>query len=133
MDVQVQNGRADQRGQVAANQPSTKTHVRSVVAPPVDILENDNEFLLIADLPGATTRGLSLQVEHGVLTLNAEGVRSTGAVLLRELAEADYRLSFRLPRGVDANGIRAVLKDGVLTVTAPKAEPARTRKIPVSG
>lgn len=124
MDVQVQHGRgrADARA----------TRARPAVTPPVDILENEAEILLLADVPGATAAELNLTVEHGVLSLQAKTPALTGEVLLRESADADYQLAFRLPRGVDSDHIAAALKDGVLSVKLPKRETARSRRIPVS-
>lgn len=119
MDVQVNNTRG-------------RAPARPVVSPAVDILENETEILLVADVPGASASTLKLTVEQGVLTIEAPTAPVTGDVLLRETVEADYGRSFRLPRGVGPDGIQASLKDGVLSIRVPKREASPTRRIPVA-
>lgn len=119
MDVQVNNNHS-------------RAPARAVVAPPVDILENETEILLLADVPGASVSTLELTVERGVLSMKARTEPQEGDVLLQEGLEADYARSFRLPRGVQPDGIQASLKDGVLSVRVPKREATQNRRIPVS-
>lgn len=118
--------RAARRGAERAN------GTRPVVSPPVDILENSNEILLIADVPGASTQGLSVTVDRGLLSIEARTSPIEGTSLLRERVDADYGRVFRLPREVNSDGIVASLKDGVLSIRVPKREAATSRRIPVT-
>ena len=114
----------------------TPTQTTAVYRPDIDIRETPGEFLVIADVPGATPESIDLSFEQGVLTLRA-GVLPrdpTGATrVVREYGMGSYERSFRIGEGVDASRIAAELKDGVLTLHLPKAEAAMARKIKVSG
>lgn len=102
--------------------------------PAVDILEKSDEIIVLADLPGTTTSDVEIEYTNGMLTLAAavspERISSSGHIL-REYAVGGFRRSFRIGEGIDAEAIRAGMKDGVLTLHLPKREAARSRKIPV--
>ncbi len=102
------------------------------VNPRVDIYENRDQFLVVADLPGVRSDDLAIHVENAELTLTATR-RTTppGAEVARERLDADYRRTFLLPQGIDREKIDAELKDGVLRLTLPKADAHRPRQIPV--
>lgn len=93
---------------------------RPAVAPPVDIYENADEYLILADVPGVKSDAVKLHLEDGTLTL-----RATRGDLF------DYRRQFYLPEGVDMAKAEAKLDKGVLAIHLPKAEEARPRHIPV--
>jgi HSP20 family protein len=108
-----------------------KIQQRPAVAPAVDIFENAEELLVVADLPGVAQDNLSIRLEKGELTL--EG-RRTDAASARLSAEGlpDYRRSFVVPQGIDAEKISADLQGGVLRVHLPKSERLKPRQIPIS-
>jgi HSP20 family protein len=105
------------------------------VAPPVDILETEDELLLYADLPGVTQNDVDIRFENGELTLHAR--RQPAAAgregWLLENDTGDYFRAFRISEQVDASRIWAELKNGVLTLHLPKVEAAKPRKITVKG
>jgi HSP20 family protein len=106
---------------------------RSWEAPPVDIYENDDELLLIADLPGVAPDQLKVNLESDQLIL--EGHRSPAierTALRHESPSWDYRRSFTIPRIFDAGKVTAELKDGVLTLHLTKGQAAKPRQIPVT-
>lgn len=108
-----------------------KIQQRPAVAPAVDIYENAEELLVVADLPGVLQDHLSIRLEKGELTL--EGRRSDAAELGSPQANLpDYRRSFLVPQGVDAEKISADLQGGVLRVHLPKSASLKPRQIPVS-
>ena len=114
---------------------SAKAYRRRAVAPPVDVFENADELLIVADVPGVANDGIDLRVENDTLTLNARG-KSNGTpgqapALVREYDEVDFAATFRIPAGVDATGIVAETKSGTLVVRLPKAAAAKSRKIVV--
>lgn len=88
--------------------------------PPVDVYENADEFLLLADIPGASDDGLAIELDRGELRLEAK--RSGGG----------FRRRFTVPDGIDGDGVRAELKAGVLAIHLPKAANVKPRKIQVS-
>ena len=107
----------------------------AVICPAVDVTEEDGSYKLVAELPGVSAEDVSVEVHDGVLELKgerkAESEEEQGTAYVRERSFGSFRRSFRLPRTVDADGIEAALKDGVLTVTVPKAEQVQPRQIEV--
>ena len=105
-----------------------------VVRPPVDIFENDQALLLIAELPGATADTLSVQLDRNVLLIEATGSFESGEgeLVACEFAQVRYRRAFTLKTDVDGDGIAAVLKDGLLKVTLPRAASSQPRRIAVT-
>jgi HSP20 family protein len=103
--------------------------------PDVDILEQGDELLLRADVPGARADAIDVRYENGTLTLHARvEPRQDEATtwLLREYGTGDWHRSFELAETIDATGIRAEYADGVLTLHLPRVESARPRRIPVN-
>lgn len=97
------------------------TSSRPVVAPAVDIYENDEGYLVFADLPGVASEGIDIRYEDGELRL--QGARAE--------READFLRVFRIPEDVDAQAIDAALDKGVLELRLPKAKTVQPRKIVV--
>jgi len=105
---------------------------RPAVAPRVDVYENDQEYLIVADLPGVKKEELKLDIDDDELKL--EGIRSVqdpGALVAGECRPVDYRRKFVVPQGVDRDKIDAELSAGVLRLRLPKAEALRPRQIAV--
>lgn len=103
-----------------STQTSTSTRVYRV-APAVDIYENENALVFIADMPGVAKEGLDLQVDRRELTMT--GKVNDGYQYVR---------SFNLPSTIDVDKVSANLKNGVLQVTFEKAEAAKPKKIQVN-
>lgn len=115
---------------------SGKVYQRRSAAPPVDVFENQDELLIVADVPGVANDGIDLRVENDTLTLTARRPEPTqGAehspALVREYDEVDFRATYRIPAGIDTAGIAAETKNGTLVVRLPKAAAAKARKIVV--
>jgi HSP20 family molecular chaperone IbpA len=113
---------------------SAKAYHRRAVAPPVDVFENADELLLVADLPGVSSNGLDLRFENDTLTLEAKRpapAKDESPALLREYEEVDFATTFRIPAGIDTAAISAETKNGALIVHLPKSPSARARKITV--
>jgi HSP20 family molecular chaperone IbpA len=105
---------------------------RESIAPYVDIYENNNEVLLVADLPGVDKEHLKINIDRDQLTI--EGTRTEeemGNVLRSEYHNADYRRTFMMPSGIDMNKVAADLRQGVLWLHMPKSESARPKQIEV--
>lgn len=116
-----------------AEQPEQTRNGRTYV-PAVDIIENDGELLLLADVPGARAEGIDIDYQPGRLTIRASveprQTAQTGYVL-RKYNVGDFVRRFEVGEGIDASKIRAEVSGGVLTLHLPKAEAAKTRKIAV--
>ena len=101
--------------------PDARAGQKTVVHPLVDILENEDEFLLVADLPGVTKDQLELEAELGKLTLEAQ------------TETLEYRRAFNVGDEIDLDGVEASLEHGVLKIHLPKRAEARVRKIQING
>jgi len=104
------------------------------LVPRVNVVEESERVVIEAELPGVAKPDLSLEVKDGELTLI--GKRSIapreGHYIMRERAFADYRRVFALSNAIDATRIDAEMKDGLLTVTLPKTERVKPRRINVN-
>jgi HSP20 family protein len=102
--------------------------------PPVDLLETGDAYVIIAELPGVAREDLSISMhDDGRLTL--AGVRRERTIEEYHRVErghGTFSRTFHLPIPVDADRITADLRDGVLTVTCPKAADAGGRRIHIT-
>lgn len=123
-------------------QPNTNTNVNRETAaaeapsmvPAVDVLENEGGITVKADLPGVSKDNLHIRVDGETLTI--EGQVNLGDVkdlrpVYAEVRTAQYKRSFVLSRDLDTSKIDATMKNGVLTLTVPKLEQAKPRRIAV--
>lgn len=112
-----------------------RTRDRRTYTPNVDIIETQDEFLVVADMPGVSSDAVDIQYEQGVLTLQGrvEPRQDEGGTtyLLQEYGVGDYYRSFRLGEDIDTEKIDARLKDGVLELRLPKSESTKPKKITV--
>ena len=104
-------------------------------APPVDILETENELVLKADLPDVDVNDIDLRLENGTLTLKGERKfekedNSRGYHRI-ERGSGSFIRRFRLPETVDTDKVRADYKSGVLKVSLPKKDVARPKAVKV--
>jgi HSP20 family protein len=102
--------------------------------PAVNAFETPEAFVYKAEVPGLAERDVSVHVEDETLVLRGE--RKTQApqgyeVRLRERAPVAFARKLPLPGRIDGEGVTATLKDGVLTVTLPKAKETLPRQIAV--
>jgi HSP20 family protein len=101
-------------------------------APAVDIREEENRYLLSADIPGVDRGNIEVTLEDGVLTLKGERSREAEAsdrqYRRKERVHGAFMRQFTLPETADTQNISATIKDGVLDVVIPKyAKPQPTR------
>jgi len=102
--------------------------------PAVNMIESDNTLFFEAELPGVTATDLTVTVAENMLTISGCRTIETpeeATSLRRERSTKQFERIMRLPSSVDVDGIDATLTDGVLTVTLPKLECTRTRRIVV--
>jgi HSP20 family protein len=103
-------------------------------SPSVDIYENEEGLTLLADLPGVTEENLDIDLEDRKLTINGTvpPPEKRFHSVYSEYGIGGYTRSFRLGEAIDRTKINASLKDGVLTLTLPKADKLKPRKIQVT-
>lgn len=105
-----------------------------VFAPAFDIHETPEGLVLEADLPGVPADGLQLQVQNNVLHILGRvewPLPANARALHEELPRGDFYRSFILSEEVETEKIQADFSDGVLTLTLPRVERARPRKIEI--
>lgn len=115
---------------------SWPTAMKSVSLPTTDVYtNNDKELVVEAHLPHFEDKDVSVEVEHGVLTVRAEKHEreedKSKKYVVRESSSSFYR-SIHLPERADAGNIAAHLEDGVLKVTVPFKELPAPKKIAIS-
>lgn len=100
--------------------------------PAVDIIETENGLTLVADIPGATKGTLDINVDKGILTVNAPVSRCLpGRPVYTEFECAHYYRQFSIPETLDHEKAKADFSNGVLTLKVPMAEAAKPRKIEI--
>ncbi len=127
-ELQVQ-----QKREVEKRQESTIPS--RVFLPVTDIFETDQALTVVLEMPGVSKESVQVGVENDVLTINGqidfskyEGLQP----LYIEYNIGNYSRSFQISSKIDQDGIKAELKDGVMTLVLPKAEKAKPRRISVS-
>jgi HSP20 family protein len=103
-------------------------------APSASVVEAGDGYTLEIEMPGVNKDGLEISVENNELTI--VGRRShpgvEGMLIHRESRSENYRRAFELDPSIDADKITAKIDQGVATLTLPKAEHVKPRKIAVS-
>jgi len=118
----------------AAEQAADIEHTRNgrCYRPNVDILEQADELIVLADVPGARGDTIDVKFEEGTLTIHAPvepRQDENQEYLLREYGVGDFYRTFRVSEAIDAAKITADYADGVLTLHLPKTEATKPRKI----
>ncbi len=104
--------------------------------PSVDIREEDDRYLIHADIPGVKPEAIEINMEHGVLSISGE--RSHESKEEREgyrrveRVRGSFHRRFSLPDSADADRVSASSKDGVLEIVIPKQETVKARRITVN-
>jgi len=101
--------------------------------PLATIREEKDAYLLELEMPGVSKDALEITVENNELTIigHRRDVEPKGTVVYRETRPIDFRRVFDLDPSIDAGRIAAKIDQGVVTVTLPKAEHVKPRKIEV--
>jgi len=120
---------------IATTETAVENKSLPVLTPAVNLYEREHEVVIVADMPGVDEKDVDISVEKHVLTISGQAGWSEPAgydLQYREFAPVEFRRVFSLTSDLDVDNIKAVIKNGVLTVTLPKSEKARPRKITVT-
>jgi HSP20 family molecular chaperone IbpA len=120
------NTELQKRGRDEAEKMRDRT---PTVTPAVDIFENKDEVLILADLPGVERGDLAIHLEKNQLTIEARRLFSSETPASDQAL--DYRRAFVVPQGIDAEKISAELALGVLSLRLPKSAALKPRQIAV--
>lgn len=106
---------------------------QAYLSPEVDIFETKDGYILEAEMAGVNKQGLELTMEGNVLTITGRRTEDTpkGELVYRESRPAHFRRVFELEPAIDTARISAKMEQGILTLTLPKAERVKPRKIHV--
>jgi HSP20 family protein len=110
----------------------------TMVAPRLDVSETEQEVQIVAEMPGINEKDIEVTLADDVLTIRgektAESDQKKRNYHLMERSQGMFMRSLRLPFTVDANQVKALFKDGVLTIAIPKPKEAqeKVKKIAVT-
>lgn len=108
------------------------TEGRRVAAPAVDVYENKDEVLLVADMPGVRPDDIVIRFERGELTLSGRRAKQPeGNVLAAEHRFTDFQRTFTVPQSIQSDAINAEIAHGVLKIHLPKVSAQKPRQIAV--
>lgn len=101
-------------------------------SPAVDVVQDGDDLVVRAEIPGAKPEDIDISVQNGVLTISGrieeEKEEERGGYLVRERRNGAFRRSLQLPRDVDEDQIKANFENGVLEVRIPGAAAAQEPK-----
>jgi len=111
------------------DRPFWQRQLTWAATPAVDIVEKDNAFEVVADVPGFDEKNIEVKVARGALTIKGarqeEQEEKKKGYYVNERRSGSFERTFRLPEGIDAGRIEASFRKGVLTVTLPKKPEAQ--------
>ncbi|MFP7571745.1 Hsp20/alpha crystallin family protein [Marivita sp. S2033] len=121
-------------GDVARTETEVTRDMGPTFRPATDIFEKDDIVTVVIDMPGVASDSVDVSIEHRSLTVRGtidapapEGYRRIYA----EYAPGTFERAFSLPDTIDAGGIDATHRDGVLTLTLKKSKDAKPKQIKV--
>jgi len=112
-----------------------QTQLFSGWTPALDLYENNDNLIAVVELSGMRKEDIEISLHDGMLTIGGERKSETREGDKAERTEryiGKFRRSITLPTRVDANKVSATYKDGILTITLPKAEEAKPKQIQVN-
>lgn len=134
MSDQLNTTSSDLRARDKQTVEGEVTRPGPVFRPDVDIFERADAFVVVADLPGVDARSVDVKLEKGILTLDAQITtqpESGWTPIHAEYRIGGYHREFRISEGIDASGVSASMKDGVLELRLPKSAQLKPRTISV--
>lgn len=112
-----------------------QTQLFSGWTPALDLYQTNDNVIALVELPGMRKEDIEISLHDGMLTISGERKTETqegGKAERSERYVGKFRRSITLPTRVDANKVNATYKDGILTITLPKAEEAKPKQIQVN-
>jgi len=107
----------------------------STIRPVVNVEETENDFHILAELPGMDKKDIQISIEDGTLSINGEkkNVKESKDKNYHrvERSYGKFHRSFKLPNGIDLEKIDADYKNGILNISLPKSEEAKPKQIEV--
>ena len=104
-------------------------------SPALDLYQNADNVVAVVELPGMRKEGIEISLHDGTLTVSGERKSESVEGEKAERTErvtGKFRRSITLPARVETDKVNATYKDGILTVTLPKAEDAKPKQIQIN-
>ena len=119
---------------VRENRKSDQQRSEQFMTPVASVIEGGDVYMLNVEMPGVNKEGMEISVENNELTIiGRRSLPQIEATLIhRESRPENFRRAFELDPSIDLSKISARIDQGVLTLTLPKAEQVKPRKITVS-
>jgi HSP20 family protein len=121
---------------LSKKEPSQASQQRRTIVPRYDVQETADAFVVTAAIPGVDRSALETHVDGENLIVHARRAwnpPTDWTPVYREIPQADYRLVLEVDHRVNRDGIRAELNQGILTLTLPKSEAVKPRRIEIKG
>jgi len=115
--------------------PTSQVQLFNGWSPALDLYQTNDDVVAVVELPGMRKEDIELALHDGMLTISGERKEEKGEgdkAARTERFIGKFRRSISLPTRVDANNVNASYKDGILTVTLPKAEEVKPKQIQVN-
>jgi len=111
------------------------TDVADRWVPLADIEETDDAYVIEMELPGVKKDDIDIEINGRELTVSGEVKEKERAGILRRRTRkvGEFHYSVTLPMEIDAESVSADIDDGVLTITVPKSQKAKSRHVTVGG
>ena len=119
---------------VRENRNANQQRSEQFVTPVSSVIEDGDAYILSAEMPGVNKEGLEISIENNELTILGRRPLPAieGALIHRESRPENFRRAFELDPSIDTAKVSARIEQGILTLTLPKAEQVKPRKITVS-
>jgi HSP20 family protein len=119
---------------VRENRNGERAQREQLVAPVSSLVEDGERYILQVEMPGVNKEGLEISVENNELTILGRRSLPTveGTLIHRESRPNNFRRTFEMDPSIDTAKISAKIEHGVVTLTLPKAEQVKPRKITVA-
>lgn len=130
-----ENTRVMQKKETETPEGVERTRPERMYTPAVDILERKDDIIMIADMPGVDEKSVDITLEKNVLTIFGKveaAALGDHRLLSAEYGVGSFQRAFTITDDIDRDRIQALVKNGVLRLTLPRAATAKTRKIAVA-
>jgi HSP20 family protein len=119
---------------VRENRKSDQQRSEQFMTPVASVIEGGDVYMLNVEMPGVNKEGLEISVENNELMITGRRdlAQIEGTLIHRESRTEDFRRVFELDPSIDTSKISARIDQGFLTLTLPKAEQVKPRKIAVN-
>jgi HSP20 family protein len=103
--------------------------------PPINVFQQGDDFVAIVELPGVDKVDLQIEAKERTIRISGKkeiGFETSASIHRRERTSGSFDRTFSLPIAINSEAIRAECRDGLLTLTVPRAESQKPRNIKIS-